>query len=177
MHLQAVAQSRHCPPPLFIADLQAQAEHAGDGDIALFVHLEGGVNQRFQLGVAAFHPLVEALVNQSFGGQQTFVRHQSVLHGQLYTVRTIEAEQADMPEFAEGLPVPPDAGRLNVQGRALIDAPVAELKKGETADNLLDRLSAVYPEMDDTALQNELARLIFLSGLVGRIEAAQEMGK
>ncbi|MFC3873698.1 DUF935 domain-containing protein [Neisseria musculi] len=82
-----------------------------------------------------------------------------------------------MPEFAEGLPVPPDAGRLNVQGRALIDAPVAELKKGETADNLLDRLSAVYPEMDDTALQNELARLIFLSGLVGRIEAAQEMGK
>ena len=29
--------------------------------------------------------------------------------------------------------------------------------------------------MDDKALQNELARLIFLSGLVGRIEAAGEL--
>ncbi|MFC3874773.1 DUF935 family protein [Neisseria musculi] len=72
---------------------------------------------------------------------------------------------------------PPDAGRLNVQGRALTDALVAELKKGETADNLLDRLTAAYPDMDDKALQNELARLIFLSGLVGKIEAAQEMGR
>nr|DAD68762.1 MAG TPA: Protein of unknown function DUF935 [Myoviridae sp. ctT1Q6] len=29
--------------------------------------------------------------------------------------------------------------------------------------------------MDDTALQNELARLIFLSDLVGRIEVVQEL--
>ncbi|TFV05675.1 DUF935 family protein, partial [Bacillus stratosphericus] len=86
-------------------------------------------------------------------------------------------KQADVPEFAEGLPVPLDAGRLNVQGRALTDALVAELKKGETADNLLDRLAEAFPNMDDADLQNELARLIFLSGLVGRIEAAQEMGR
>ncbi|GMQ52111.1 hypothetical protein LST1_24060 [Neisseria elongata] len=33
----------------------------------------------------------------------------------------------------------------------------------------------VYPNMDDTALQNELARLIFLSDLVGRIEVVQEL--
>ncbi|WP_228068249.1 MULTISPECIES: DUF935 family protein [unclassified Neisseria] len=72
---------------------------------------------------------------------------------------------------------PPDAGRLNAQGRALTDALVAELKKGETADNLLDRLAEAFPNMDDADLQNELARLIFLSGLVGRIEAAQEMGR
>lgn len=71
----------------------------------------------------------------------------------------------------------PDAGRLNAQGQALTDALVAELQKGETTDNLLDRLTAAYPDMDDKALQNELARLIFLSGLVGRIEAAEEMGK
>ena len=31
-----------------------------------------------------------------------------------------------------------------------------------------------YPEMDDTALQNELARLIFMAGLIGRIEAREE---
>ncbi|MBF0805079.1 MULTISPECIES: DUF935 family protein, partial [unclassified Neisseria] len=85
-------------------------------------------------------------------------------------------KQADVPEFAEGLPVPadagtvidtlaPDAGRLNEQGRALTDALVAELKKGETADNLLDRLAEAFPNMDDADLQNELARLIFLSGL------------
>lgn len=91
-------------------------------------------------------------------------------------------------EFAEGVAehtdagllidtLAPDAGRLNAQGQALTDALVAELKKGETADNLLDRLTAAYPDMDDKALQNELARLIFLSGLVGRIEAAEEMGK
>lgn len=45
----------------------------------------------------------------------------------------------------------------------------------ETAENLLDRLTAAYPNMDDTALQNELARLIFLSDLVGRIEVVQEL--
>ncbi|MFC3875138.1 DUF935 family protein, partial [Neisseria musculi] len=88
------------------------------------------------------------------------------------------AKQADVPEFAEGLPVPadagtvidtlaPDAGRLNEQGRALTDALVVELKKGETADNLLDRLAEASPNMDDADLQNELARVLFLSELVG----------
>lgn len=96
--------------------------------------------------------------------------------------------QADMPEFAEGVSAPadagtiidtlaPDTGRLNAQGQALTEALVDELKKGETADNLLDRLTDAYPNMDDKSLQNELARLIFLAGLVGRVEAAEEMGR
>nr|DAU16886.1 MAG TPA: Protein of unknown function (DUF935) [Caudoviricetes sp.] len=42
-------------------------------------------------------------------------------------------------------------------------------------EQLLDSLTAAYPNLDDTALQNELARLIFLSELVGRIEARQEL--
>ena len=71
----------------------------------------------------------------------------------------------------------PDSGRLNAQGQALTAAFVADLQQGETAENLLDRLSAAYPNMDDTALQDELARLIFLSDLVGRIEAAEELAQ
>ena len=69
----------------------------------------------------------------------------------------------------------PDTGRLNIQGERLTAVLVAELRQGETAENLLDRLTAAYPNMDDTALQEELARLIFLAELVGRVEAAQEL--
>lgn len=69
----------------------------------------------------------------------------------------------------------PDTGILNKQGERLTAVLVAELRQGETAEDLLDRLSAVYPNMDDTALQNELARLIFLSELVGKVEVAREI--
>ncbi|STZ76069.1 DUF935 domain-containing protein [Bergeriella denitrificans] len=71
----------------------------------------------------------------------------------------------------------PDAGRLNAQSQALTAALMADLQQGETAENLLDRLAAAYPNMDDTALQEELARLIFLSEMVGRIEAAEELAR
>ncbi|ROW31390.1 DUF935 family protein [Neisseria animalis] len=64
---------------------------------------------------------------------------------------------------------------MNAQSQALTAALMADLQQGETAENLLDRLAAAYPNMDDTALQEELARLIFLSELVGRIEAAEEL--
>lgn len=69
----------------------------------------------------------------------------------------------------------PDAGRLNAQGQALTAALVAEIQKGETEDNILDRLAEAFPNMDDADLQNELARVIFLSDLVGRIEARGEL--
>ncbi|WP_165009653.1 DUF935 domain-containing protein [Neisseria yangbaofengii] len=69
----------------------------------------------------------------------------------------------------------PDTGRLNAQGQALTAALVAEIQKGETEDNILDRLAEAFPNMDDSALQNELARVIFLSELVGRIEARGEL--
>ena len=92
-----------------------------------------------------------------------------------------EAKAADFTEgdlMDAGLVIDglaPNSDRLNTQGDLLTAVLVAELSRGETAENLLDRLSAAYPNMDDTALQNELARLIFLSDLVGRIEVAQEL--
>jgi hypothetical protein len=94
---------------------------------------------------------------------------------------TPEAKAADFTEgdltdaglVIDGLA--PDTGRLNEQGERLTAVLVSELRQGETAENLLDRLSAAYPNMDDTALQNELARLIFLFDLVGRIEVVQEL--
>lgn len=101
-----------------------------------------------------------------------------------------ETEQTDRPsekpsaDFAEtdtqdaGLIIDtlaPEAGRLNAQGQALTAALVAELQKGETADNLLDRLAEAFPNMDDAELQNELARVIFLSDLIGRLEAQGEL--
>lgn len=66
------------------------------------------------------------------------------------------------------------SGSLNQQGQALTRSLINALQSGG-ADTVLDRLINAYPNMDDTALQNELARLIFLAGLVGRIEAAQEL--
>ena len=94
---------------------------------------------------------------------------------------TPEAKAADFTEgdltdaglVIDGLA--PNSYRLNAQSERLTAVLVAELSRGETAENLLDRLSAAYPNMDDTALQNELARLIFLSDLVGRIEVVQEL--
>lgn len=94
---------------------------------------------------------------------------------------TQEGRSADFSEFdltdaglvIDGLA--PNSYRLNAQSERLTAVLVAELSRGETAENLLDRLSAAYPNMDDTALQNELARLIFLSDLVGRIEVVQEL--
>lgn len=99
------------------------------------------------------------------------------------------AEQAGTPtmpsaDFAEhehtdaGLIIDtlaPDVGRLNTQGQALTAALVAEIQKGETEDNILDRLAEAFPNMDEADLQNELARVIFLSDLVGRIEARGEL--
>ena len=69
----------------------------------------------------------------------------------------------------------PGAGSLNAQGRELTAALVNNLQQGMPPEQLLDSLTAAYPNLDDTALQNELARLIFLSELVGRIEARQEL--
>ena len=68
------------------------------------------------------------------------------------------------------------SGSLNQQGQALTRSLINALQSGSAnTDTVLDKLINAYPDMDDTALQNELARLIFLSGLVGRIEAAGEL--
>lgn len=112
-----------------------------------------------------------------------------------YWKRTYGLEDGDIVEQTENTPMPsadfaehddtdagliidtlaPDAGRLNTQGQALTAALVTEIQKGETEDNILDRLAEAFPNMDDADLQNELARVIFLSELVGRIEAHGEL--
>ena len=69
----------------------------------------------------------------------------------------------------------PGAGSLNTQGHELTAALVNNLQQGMPPEQLLDSLTAAYPNLDDTALQNELARLILLSELVGRVEARQEL--
>ena len=72
----------------------------------------------------------------------------------------------------------PLSGSLNVQGQALTDILIGSLKQGAaTPEAVLDRLTAAYPDMDDAALQEELARLIFLAELVGRVEAAEELAE
>ena len=101
MHLQTVGERIHCPLPFFIRDLQAaQTEDAGGADVAFFVHLEGRVNQCFQFCAAAFRPFVDALVNQGFGGNQSLVKYQRVLHGKVDAVRAVEAVQADIAFLA-----------------------------------------------------------------------------
>ena len=70
--------------------------------------------------------------------------------------------------------LPFNAGRLNQQGHNLTDTLISRLQQGSSPEAALEQLINAYPEMDDTALQNELARLIFMAGLIGRIEAREE---
>ena len=94
---------------------------------------------------------------------------------------------SSLADFAEHQPsdaglvidtLAPLSGSLNAQGQALTDALVGSLKQGAaTPEAVLDRLTAAYPDMDDVALQDELARLIFLAELVGRVEAAEELNR
>lgn len=61
------------------------------------------------------------------------------------------------------------------QGQDLTEQLIGSLKQGATPDKVLDLLAKNYPNMDDAAIQDELARLIFLADLVGRIEVQQEL--
>lgn len=52
---------------------------------------------------------------------------------------------------------------------------VKNLQNGATPETVLNQLAEHYPKMNDEALQNELARLIFLADLVGRLEVQAEL--
>ena len=52
---------------------------------------------------------------------------------------------------------------------------VQNLQNGATPEIVLHQLAETYPNMDDQALQDELARLIFLADLVGRLEVQAEL--
>ncbi|WP_348773799.1 DUF935 domain-containing protein [Kingella negevensis] len=52
---------------------------------------------------------------------------------------------------------------------------VQNLQNGATPEIVLHQLAENYPNMNDQALQDELARLIFLADLVGRLEVQAEL--
>ena len=52
---------------------------------------------------------------------------------------------------------------------------IENLQNGATPEIILNQLAENYPQMNDTDLQNELARLIFLADLVGRLEVQAEL--
>lgn len=52
---------------------------------------------------------------------------------------------------------------------------VGSLKNGTTPKKVLNQLAKSYPKQDDEILRNELARLIFLADLAGRLEVQQEL--
>lgn len=52
---------------------------------------------------------------------------------------------------------------------------IGSLKNGATSEAVLQQLAAAYPKLDHTALQDELARLIFLADVVGRLEVQAEL--
>ena len=54
---------------------------------------------------------------------------------------------------------------------------IGSLKHGATPETVLQQLADSYPDWDDTAMQNELARLIFLADVVGRLEAQAELAE
>ncbi|WP_277074053.1 DUF935 domain-containing protein [Simonsiella muelleri] len=64
------------------------------------------------------------------------------------------------------------SGSLNVD---LTSELVGSLKNGTTPKKVLNQLAKSYPKQDDEILRNELARLIFLADLAGRLEVQQEL--
>lgn len=64
---------------------------------------------------------------------------------------------------------------LAQQGQDLTAQFLGSLKDGATPETVLNQLAKSYPKLDDQALQDELARLIFLADLVGRLEVQAEL--
>ena len=82
-------------------------------------------------------------------------------------------EQAVSPQAApQKGSLHPDLAR---QGQDLTARFLGSLHNGATPEQVLHQLTHAYPHADDAALQNELARLIFLADLVGRLEVQGEL--
>ena len=81
------------------------------------------------------------------------------------------ASEASLPGEAEleSLMASLDAQTLDAQGRALL-APIMRLAQ-DAPDELIGRLAERYPQMDDDALQEMLARILFVAEVWGRLNA------
>ena len=80
---------------------------------------------------------------------------------------------ADVPQIMETAV----SGSLNTHAPDLTRELVGSLKHGATPEAVLQQLADSYPDWDDAAMQNELARLIFLADVVGRVEAQAELAE
>ena len=65
-----------------------------------------------------------------------------------------------------------EAGSEGDPLQALLAPILAAVKNGESPDRLLGRLASLYPQMDASDLQERLARMLFVSKLWGKINAA-----
>ncbi|MBA1271655.1 DUF935 family protein, partial [Pseudomonas carnis] len=66
------------------------------------------------------------------------------------------------------------AEQLQEQSEKLV-APVLEaLQRGRSDSEALGLLAEVYPQMDDQSLQQELARLLFIANIWGRLSASAD---
>ena len=85
----------------------------------------------------------------------------------------VDFEQAVAPQAApQKSSLHPDLAR---QGQDLTAQFLGSLHNGATPEQVLHQLTHAYPHADDATLQNELARLIFLADLVGRLEVQGEL--
>jgi len=66
----------------------------------------------------------------------------------------------------------PGAEALNAQAAALLQPILDELKEGLPPEELLARLAGLYPDMDTTALEQQLARCLFVAEVWGRLSAS-----
>ena len=82
-------------------------------------------------------------------------------------------QTADVPQIMETAV----SGRLKANPPDVTGELVGSLKNGATPEAVLQQLANSYPDWDDAAMQNELARLIFLADVVGRLEAQAELAE
>jgi hypothetical protein len=82
-------------------------------------------------------------------------------------------QAADVPQIMETAV----SGSLKTNPPDVTGELVGSLKNGATPEAVLQQLADSYPDWDDAAMQNELARLIFLADVVGRLEAQAELAE
>ena len=82
-------------------------------------------------------------------------------------------QAADVPQIMETAV----SGSLKSNPPDVTRELIGSLKHGATPEAVLHQLANHYPSLDNTALQNELARLIFLAHVVGRLEAQAELAE
>ena len=83
-------------------------------------------------------------------------------------------DQAALDNALDALAQSDEVGaRRAVPLQALLEPILAAVKNGESPGRLLGRLSDLYPQMDANGLQERLARMLFVSKLWGKINAAQ----